>query len=58
MSGDYAFYLVMAYGATALTIALELVALRVRRRRALREAHTPDADTPTTVARMGTAGGA
>ena len=33
--GGYAWYVWMAYGATALVIAVEIVAVRVRRRRAL-----------------------
>jgi heme exporter protein D len=35
--GGYAWYVWMAYGAAALVIALEIVAVRARRRRALDE---------------------
>jgi heme exporter protein D len=56
--GGYGFYVWMAYGGTALAIIAELCALRMRRRRALREARVPIADTPTTVSRMGATGGA
>ena len=38
--GGYAFYVWMAYGVTALAIVLEIVSLRGRARRTLRDAHS------------------
>ena len=34
---DHTFYIVMSYGASALALAVEIVAIRLRRTRALRD---------------------
>ncbi|MEO7500279.1 MAG: heme exporter protein CcmD [Betaproteobacteria bacterium] len=46
--GGYAFYVWMAYGLTALALAVEIVLLRARRRRALLEARLAEPDVSIT----------
>lgn len=46
--GGYGWYVWMAYGATTLVIAAELLALRARRRRSLIEARLAEPDMPVT----------
>lgn len=47
--GGYGFYVWGAYGVTALVIAIEIVSLRARRRRALEEASSGGFDNPAAV---------
>ena len=46
--GGYGWYVWMAYGATVVAIAAELLALRARRRRSLIEARLAEPDIPVT----------
>ena len=46
--GGYGWYVWMAYGATALAIAAEVLALRARRHRSLIEARLAEPDIPVT----------
>jgi heme exporter protein D len=46
--GGYGWFVWMSYGATALVIAAELLALRARRRRSLLEARLAEPDMPVT----------
>ena len=53
--GGYAWYVWMAYGVAALAIAIEIAAVRVRRKRALRRAFDElrmSVDAPPAVASM------
>ena len=46
--GGYAFYVWMAYGLTALMLAIEIAMLRSRRRRTLREARLAEPEQTIT----------
>ena len=55
--GGYAWYVWMAYGSVALVVALEIVALRLRRRAAVAQARAIEPEM-TTFIRRGPAGSA
>jgi heme exporter protein D len=50
--GGYAWYVWMSYGAVALVVIVETIAVRARRRRALTAARSTGAETPAARARF------
>ena len=54
--GGYAWYVWMSYGAVALVVVVETIAVRARRRRALAAARSIGAATPMPRARFDPAG--
>jgi heme exporter protein CcmD len=51
--GGYAWYVWMAYGACALAVAIEIAAVRMRRKRAFDELRMSAAPTPSMIGARG-----